>query len=338
MHTNRPGRFSATLLTVALGCAGRGVSPPPAPESEAGMSAAARGYLLAALDTIEQNVMRAEGVSWSRIRDSALIIAEGAQRPFDTYPAIDWAARRANKHSFLQVPATPGAVSTLLEGRIGYIHVPQRGGTAVSLADSLHRAVGALQDSGACGWIVDVRANGGGNMWPMLAGVGPLLGDTLVGSFGGQQESPRWYYRNGLSGILFASGRVDTITRVTVPPVQPRNAAAPVAVLFDAGTGSSGEAVVIAFLGRPGTRSFGSPSAGFATVNRGARLADGANLVITTGHNADRLGRVYGDQLQPDSQVALPTGWPSSTDRVTAAALRWLNRSTLSCSSPGPAP
>jgi hypothetical protein len=28
---------------------------------------------------------------------------------------------------------------------------------------------------------VDLRGNGGGNMWPMLAGVGPVLGEGIVG-------------------------------------------------------------------------------------------------------------------------------------------------------------
>jgi carboxyl-terminal processing protease len=184
--------------------------------------------------------------------------------------------------------------------------------------------VGALQKAGACAWIVDVRANGGGNMWPMLAGIGSLLGDTIAGSFGGRSPSPRWYYKDGVSGILDSVGKLDTVSRVTVPPVRLRDPAAPIAVLFDEGTGSSGEAVVIAFIGRPNTRTFGSRSAGYATVNRGLRLADGANLVVTTGYNADRRGHVYGDQLIPDSTVTLPSGWPSPTDRVTASAIGWL--------------
>lgn len=293
------------------------------PSSTSSMAAAAQAYLSAALDSMERTMLRPDALSWTTLRDSAMIVAAGAQRPYDTYPAIEWALRRANKHSFLQVSA-PGAVSTMLPGRVGYLHVPQRGGVAIALADSLHDAVRTLVRDGACAWIVDVRANGGGNMWPMLAGVGPLLGDSLVGSFGGRSDSPRWHYHQGVSGILAASGRLDTASRITTAPVEPVPTTAPVAVLFDAGTGSSGEVVVIAFLGRPNVRTFGSPSAGFATVNRGVRLGDGANMVVTTGYNADRRGVSYGDQLTPDSLIALPTGWPSPTDRVTAGALHWL--------------
>src|SRR5215472_4943040 len=33
------------------------------------------------------------------------------------------------------------------------------------------------------GWLVDLRGNDGGNMWPMLAGIGPVLGEGDLRSF-----------------------------------------------------------------------------------------------------------------------------------------------------------
>src|SRR5690606_1433128 len=133
----------------------------------------------------------------------------GARKLSDTYGAIDWALRRANKHSFLQANR-PGAVSMLIDGRYGYIRVPPRGGTATALADSLHTAVRSLEAKGACGWIVDLRGNGGGNMWPMLDGIGPLLGDSIVGFFGSGAEAQGWFYQRGVSGILHPNGVADT--------------------------------------------------------------------------------------------------------------------------------
>ena len=38
-----------------------------------------------------------------------------------------------------------------------------------------------LQTQGACRYIVDLRGNDGSNMWPMLNGVAPLLGDSPFG-------------------------------------------------------------------------------------------------------------------------------------------------------------
>ena len=328
MDWTTPPRIA--MLALSLACApvasnsGRSGSP------RVELSPEARAYLATALDSIRAVTLRGDTISWPAIRDSAFQIANGAQRPIDTYAAIDWALRRANKHSFLQVP-TPGATSVVVHGRFGYLHVPQRGGAAVPLADSLHSAIGRMREQGVCGWVVDVRANGGGNMWPMLAGVGPLLGDTIVGSFGTGPSAQRWYYKAGSSGIVRADGTLEAASRVTVPVVEMLSVLQPVAVLMDSGTGSSGEAVAVAFRGRPATRSFGTPTAGFATVNRGLRLSDGANMVVTVGYYADRAGTVYGDRLTPDVRVRLPVGWPSPTDAVASAAIQWL-QSQQGCS------
>jgi carboxyl-terminal processing protease len=312
-----------TILTVVL-TVGAGQRTAASQRPGADMSRQARAYLSAALDTLQLVTLGRDTIPWPVLRDSAFRMAAGARKLSDTYGAIDWALRRANKHSFLQA-APPGAASELVDGAYGYIHVPQRGGPAIALADSLHTAVRALQDSNACGWIVDLRDNGGGNMWPMLAGIGPLLGDSIVGRFGVEPGGERWYYRRGVSGVMQANGTIDTASRITVAPVALHNPTAPVAVLIDSGTGSSGEAVAVAFRGRANARTFGSPTAGFATVNRGSRLPDGANMVVTTGYYADRHGTQYRDRLQPETPVEGSTrGWPFATDRVAAAATAWL--------------
>jgi carboxyl-terminal processing protease len=299
-------------------------------QSAANISPEARSYLSTALDTLQAIAIRRDTVSWRIVRDSAMLLAAGAMTPSDTYAAIAWALARANKHSFFQAPR-PGAVSQLVDHKFGYVHVPQWGDGSAALADSLQLAVTGLGAKGVCGWIVDVRANGGGNMWPMLAGIGPLLGDTIVGAFGTAVEADQWFYKDGVSGILHAGGKLDTISRATIPAARVRNANAPVAVLFDGGTGSSGEAVVLAFRGRVNTRSFGTSSGGFSTSNRGARLPDGANMVVTTDYQVDRMRKGNGERIQPDTVIRSgPPGWPYATDNVATVAASWLSE-TPSC-------
>jgi C-terminal processing protease CtpA/Prc len=286
-------------------------------------SARAAAYLEAALDTIQAVTMEGNAIPWAAVRDSARSIALGAQEPRDTHGAIDWALRRANAHSFLQA-ARPSVVTRRVAERLGYVRVPSRGGVGQTLADSLHAGVAALGAEGVCGWIVDLRSNGGGNMWPMIAGVGPLMADSVVGAFGSNADADRWFYRRGVSGVMGPDGAIDTVTIVGGEPYEPARHL-PVAVLFDRGTGSSGEALAVAFMGRPNTRSFGEPTAGFATVNRGSRLPDGANMVVTTGYYADRTGRAYGATLQPNVRVDAPfSAWPFPTDQVAAVAAAWL--------------
>jgi C-terminal processing protease CtpA/Prc len=290
------------------------------------MSSVAHAYLATALDTLQRIALRSDTIDWSGVRDSTFAFAIGAVKPSDTYAAIAWALHRVNKHSFLQA-ARPGAVSEVVDGRIGYVHVPQWSGGDVSLADSLQTAIMTLEGAGVCGWIVDVRANGGGNMWPMLAGIGPLLGDTLVGAFGTAPQADRWFYKDGVAGILHAGGKLDTVSRATVPAVRLRAPGAPVAVLFDGGTGSSGEIIALSFRGRPNARSFGEPTVGFTTSNRGVQLSNGANMVVTTGYQVDRRGLEAGDRVRPDDNViGPPPGWPFATDIVARAAASWLSR------------
>ena len=69
-----------------------------------------------------------------------------------------------------------------------------------------------------------------------------------------------WEYRDGASwdnGV--AQRRVDA-------PYRLRRDRPRVAVLTDGGVASSGEATVIAFRGRPDSRSFGAPTCGVSTA------------------------------------------------------------------------
>lgn len=293
------------------------------------LTSEAESFLFEALDTLESVVLGRDTIRWGQVRDSARLRAFGARKPADTYGAIQWALRRVNAHSFLQI-ATPGAVTEVVDGRIGYVRVPQRGGAAVALADSLHAGVGELAEAGVCGWIVDLRSNGGGNMWPMLAGVGPLLGDSVVGAFGADEGAGRWYYRSGVSGVLHPDNALDTVTRVTVGVAEDVSIEQAVAVLMDGRTASSGEATAVAFRGRPNTRFFGEDTSGYATVNRGARLSNGANMVVTTGYYADRLGRAYPETLNPDEEIESfpargrfpPIGWRPRLPAGSSTRLR----------------
>src|SRR5439155_26839297 len=131
-------------------------------------------------------------VKWDSVRANAHIQAAGALRAADTYSAIRQALLAlGDHHSFLQNSLSASRVAghrvdsldgELLNGRFGFIHVPTfspfvSGANDVALADSMQALVRAVDANNPCGWIVDIRHNLGGNMWPMLVGVGPILGN-----------------------------------------------------------------------------------------------------------------------------------------------------------------
>ncbi|WP_272947792.1 S41 family peptidase [Xanthomonas campestris] len=153
-----------------------------------------------------------------------------------------------------------------------------------------------------CGWIIDLRQNSGGTMWPMLNGLQPLLGDHVLGYF------------------VNADGEQTPWRAKAAPPMSGVRAAQtdrPVAVLIGPNTASAGEMVAITFRGRPATRSFGQPSAGQTTSNRTVDLPGGGVLAVASSTTQDRNAQRLDGALQPD--VVLDP----QADAIDAAA-QWL--------------
>jgi C-terminal processing protease CtpA/Prc len=188
-----------------------------------------------------------------------------------------------------------------------------------AFATRLQELIRAIDQPPACGWIVDLRQDEGGNLWPMLAGVGPLLGEGEVGAFVTSGQRVPWVYRDGGA---YVGTQVVTVVNNPYRRADPP----PVAVLTAAQTASSGELLVVAFRGRPSTRSFGSPTRGVPTSNEPKVLADGAVLLLTTTASADRTGATYEDTIQPDQRVAgvTLTRGDEATDPTVQAAAMWL--------------
>jgi len=156
----------------------------------------------------------------------------------------------------------------------------------------------------ACGWIVDLRQNGGGNMWPMLAGIAPLLSTDpkhreVIGAFVRGAEHQTWRIE---SGQVLLGDR--SPVRLDSPVYVLRHPAPPIAVLFGPRTASSGEALALAFRGRPATRSFGQKTAGYSTANVPTPLPDGSRLLLTVSVSVDRNLKGDGGKLEPDVFVS----------------------------------
>jgi hypothetical protein len=218
------------------------------------------------------------------------------------------------------------------QSRIGYVLVPSFGGSesfdpakSAAFAQRLHDEFRRLDESGVTAWIVDLRYNSGGNMWPMLAGIGPLLGAERVGSFVAEGQEPvAWEYTDG---------RVGTPGSVSVTVERPltiRNPDTRVAVLVGKYCTSSGEAIAVALRGRKNSRFFGKPTGGATTSTQSVWMGDGAMLFITNAIYADRTGKVYGGKLEPDEVIVespdeLTDPVPAwSDDAAIVAAVAWL--------------
>ncbi|PNG16881.1 S41 family peptidase [Streptomyces cahuitamycinicus] len=298
------------------------------------MSDKARSYLSTALDLMEDKALRRDDVDWDEVRRTAFTEAGNAQRPGDTYRAIEAAlGRLGDGHSSFYDPRKATELhgdeqirnpveGRALADRLGFLSLPGVQGSEKVYQQYVREgrnAVAKANRPNACGWVIDLRRNLGGNMWPMLAVVGPILGDGNVGSFvDADGKKTVWSIEKGsprLDGDSTGWG--------TSPPVG--GGSAPVAVLTSRSTGSSGEAVTVAFRGRPYTRSFGEDTSGVPTGNAQHRLPDGAILNLTEWKDADRTGRAYDSPIPPDQPVVDNLGRGGSKDPVLDAATQWLS-------------
>lgn len=296
-------------------------------------------YLDEVLDLIESNHIHRSEIDWADYRRQVHASAAGATTLAELDPALRLAVDLLHdRHSAIcrgqgtchyQVVhglggwagwSDPGA----LPAGVAYVRVAGNSGSPLStrqLADQLQAAVQDQDRDGLVGWIVDLRQNGGGNMWPMLAGIGPVLGSGTVGSFVFPEGMTTPYLAPGTTMTWAYSGgaaHFDGRPKLSVTVPYTLRAPAPrVAVLLDGGTGSAGEAIAIAFIGRPDTRSFGAATFGVSSANWGFPLSDGGTLQLLVGLDRDRSGTTYGGSVAPDQ----PTAGPAE---AVAAAVAWL--------------
>ena len=305
------------------------------PASSPAMSAAARKYLEAALDIIQSHALNRARLNWPKIRGTAERTAAGAVEPSDTYPAVASALAELddNGHSRFvprpertrpSGPLGPSQLPSgrLLPGAIGYISLP---GNSEEFADQYQAAGTALmrrlQVGHPTGWILDLRNNNGGDVWPMLGGVQPLLGSGPIGSFVSPPAPPQ-VIRMAPTEII-VDGEV--VSRMAAAAQD--TSSHPVVVLTGPVTASAGELVAIAFRGRPCSASMGSRTQGVPTGNHLFELSDGAQLILTMTAEADRTGHVYPDApVAPDVEVGTNYNatW-NAADPTIQAACRWLS-------------
>lgn len=312
----------------------------------------AQSYLENALQTIETRALNRDKVNWSEVRSRAFSMAPNASKPSDVYSAIVYALNSLNdNHSFMLDPAgkpvagpsSPGKKKNIRpyrptqrekadlflqskKGRVGFIVVEGVSGPDAKLneyAGALRKQIEKCRNYGVNGWIIDLRGNNGGNMWPMLVGIGPVIGAGTLGHFVYGNKFIPWYYRQGASGVVSMRGASANFSMVDGMGDFTHNN--PIAVLIDRNTLSSGEAVAISLRGRSKTCFLGERTGGLSTANETIKLSDGAALYLTTSTEADRTKQIYNDGIEPDINIGsgnIPAG--SANDPVIAAALKWI--------------
>ena len=293
----------------------------------------AAGFIEEVKKVIRKNALYSDSLNWKQIDETIGVISGGMKTSGDAKPVISYLVGQLRKagdnHSF-QMSATASknyaqpakkledATSRLLPGNIGYISVPGFGSTNDSamtvFAQNIQDLIRELDSKNKIsGWIVDLRKNTGGNMYPMIAGLGPLLNKGYLGYFvRGRHKNP-WSISG--RGNKAWSGSAVVPAAYTV-----KNAHNKIAVLTGPATASSGEFTTISFIGQSNTRLFGRPTAGYTTGNSMFPLSDGSTLLLATTYAADRKKHHHIGPINPD----VPVQQSKDKDADMEAATNWI--------------
>ena len=262
-----------------------------------------QGYVRHCVRLLDSRALYADSPEWQTKKTETLAAAKGFSTMDEAHTAIQEAARVAGgKHSALREPVrdTSSYVEVapefkMLENNVIHIILPAHMGVKVSDSLYTHSVLNFLNEhSDARGVVLDLRGNTGGNMYPMIAAVSPLLPDGIVLSFKSRKRT--------------MPVSLDYIQRsVGLSDVARFPDSTPVAILTDDWTASSGEATLLCFRGLDKVRTFGIPTAGYASGNTPYLLADGYSLVITESCDQARTGEVFcDDPIAPDVQTETP--------------------------------
>ena len=156
-------------------------------------------------------------------------------------------------------------------------------------------------------------------MYPMILGIKQLIGDGVFASVlkknGGRED----WRLNG--NEIYESEKLITALDYACLPDQTNKK---VVLLTSEITGSSGEIVALAFLGRENTMIIGEESAGYMTSNELYRLPFGTFLLLSEGVETNRKGEVI-ESILPDKIMVEGDNFEQlSQDLKIRAALEWL--------------
>ncbi|MBK8112755.1 MAG: hypothetical protein IPK46_21830 [Saprospiraceae bacterium] len=207
----------------------------------------------------------------------------------------------------------------MLASDIGYVRLcgmPM--GDNYKMAEELGRKICYVQDDLPQNWVLDLRYNGGGNMFPMAEALVPLLGEGPVG---------------GTDGILDAEDAVWQVKdenfyygdfTLAIPKMCLFSRLPKIAVLTSMYTTSSGEAIAVMYKGRDHTRFFGQKTLGMTTVTDWQPIDENTTMSISVSYYKDRKGKVYKEYVEPDEYFPFEENPLSANDQCLKRAMAWL--------------
>lgn len=194
--------------------------------------------------------------------------------------------------------------SEIINKKYGYIRIPGNSDFSFQKVDSISTdiisQINSINSNTIKGWIIDLRLNTGGNMYPILLGLKDFLGNNIV--FGGfknanNENTGTWEIKDNR---LIIDGNI--LQNKTALKYQiPENI--PIVILSSFYTASAGEMTTIAFKGRDKAFIVGEPTANYTTAVQGFEINNFSGINLSTDYVFDRNSNIYKSFVNPDFEI-----------------------------------
>lgn len=281
-----------------------------------------QSYVVRAIDLMKAKSVNKHRINWDSLYTDSRKKAEKLHTIRETYPLIKnilGALKDAHSNFFppemvkdytLGYRATgqefPVIETKITENGMAYISLP--GFACYHFAEwdefvnTFYKKIEELNAQKPKGWILDLRENGGGMFYPMLAALSPMLDkQNAIGTV--DAEGQYAFFEFDRDGNLFEGKQ--KVHYFNIKKV-PQRITKPIIVMVSKKTSSSGEFSTIAFAGQKNVRIIGQNTMGLTSGNQEYKLSDGAFLVLTTGNIVDRNKKEYdevGKGFSPQVQL-----------------------------------
>lgn len=194
--------------------------------------------------------------------------------------------------------------SEVIDHKVGYLRIVGNSDFAFkkvdSIADDIVTHINGINSAEIKGWIIDLRLNTGGNMYPILLGLKEFIGNNVhFGGFrdAGNQSTGDWEIKAGK--LLIDGNMLDRKSALIYPIAND----VPLVILTSCYTASAGEMTAISFIGRKNTFIVGEKTANYTTAVQGFKINDHAGINLSTDYVVDRNLKVYKSYISPDFEV-----------------------------------
>ena len=302
------------------------------------------------IEHAEKNSLYRNNVDWASLKKEMYVLAKNADSVSQLKPALDLMLKKLNdthgrviynnqflsyysggkkEHRKNMVSEIYNEIQSIqvyefkamiLQDSIGYVRIvglPM--GDNQKMSTEIQDAVCDVIEKGAKKWIIDLRYNGGGNMFPMVEGISNIIGDGIVGGTEGvtKDESSIWQIKNG--DFFYDEQNVAIENKCPLTETQK------IAVLTSVYTASSGEALAVILKNRPKTKFFGNKTMGLVTATDYKQIDSLTVMSISVSYYKDRKGVLYDQYVDVDEIIEFEPKAEMKKDKGIHRAIAWLN-------------